>query len=66
MINDEEITAIEAARRLNVGLDYLYSLLWTGKLSGRKTNGRWTVSVQAVEERARARKEGLANGTNNH
>ncbi len=36
MENEIELTAIEAARRLGVGLDYLYSLLWTGKLQGRK------------------------------
>jgi hypothetical protein len=32
----QEISAVESARRLGVGLDYLYSLLWTGKLPGRK------------------------------
>jgi excisionase family DNA binding protein len=46
-----EITAIEAARRLGVGLDYLYGLLWTGRLSGRKVGGRWRVTVTAIEER---------------
>lgn len=44
MKSDHEITAVEAARRLNVGLDYLYSLLWTGKLRGNKVNHRWAVS----------------------
>ncbi len=48
-----EISAVEAARRLGVGLDYLYSLLWTGKLAGRKVNGSWRVSAEAVEERIR-------------
>jgi excisionase family DNA binding protein len=64
MKSEQEITAIEAARRLNVGLDYLYSLLWTGKLRGKKVNGRWTVSEQAVQERARATgNEGAGYGT---
>jgi excisionase family DNA binding protein len=64
MKNDYEITAVEAARRLNVGLDYLYSLLWTGKLQGEKVNGRWTVSAQAIEERAKVtRKAGDGHGT---
>jgi excisionase family DNA binding protein len=54
MKSDHEITAVEAARRLNVGLDYLYSLLWTGKLRGHKVNRRWAVSSQAVEERAKS------------
>jgi len=33
---EETISAIEASRSLEVGLDYLYSLLWTGRLRGRK------------------------------
>ena len=38
--------ATEAARKLGVGLDYLYGLLWTGKLVGRKLNAnRWRVSA---------------------
>jgi excisionase family DNA binding protein len=49
-----EITAVEAARRLGVGLDYLYGLIWTGKLLGRKVGGRWRVSVESVEARSRA------------
>lgn len=51
MKNECELTAVEAARRLNVGLDYLYSLLWTRKLAGRKENGSWRVPESAVVER---------------
>ena len=47
----QEITAVEAARRLGVGLDYLYSLLWTGRLAARKEGKRWLVSADAVEQR---------------
>jgi excisionase family DNA binding protein len=36
-----EITAIEAARRLGVGLGFLYSLVWSGKLEARKINRKW-------------------------
>ena len=32
-------------------LDYLYSLLWTGKLAGRKVNGKWRVLERSVAER---------------
>jgi excisionase family DNA binding protein len=46
-----EITAIEAARRLGIGLDYLYGLIWTGKLDGRKVGKRWRIPVSAVERR---------------
>jgi excisionase family DNA binding protein len=48
-LKEKELSAIEAARRLGVGLDYLYSLLWTGKLQGRKVGKRWHVAANAVE-----------------
>lgn len=49
-----ELTAIEAARKLGVGLDYLYSLLWTGRLQARKVGRKWLVSAEAVEQRMNA------------
>jgi excisionase family DNA binding protein len=55
MSNDPELSAVEAARQLGVGLDYLYSLLWTGKLPGRKSGRVWRIPVSAVTERLRAR-----------
>jgi len=45
------VSAVEAARRLGVGLDYLYSLLWTGKLAGQKIGRVWRVPAKAVQER---------------
>jgi excisionase family DNA binding protein len=51
----KELTAIEAARKLGVGLDYLYSLLWTGKLPGRKVGKRWLIPAEAVEAKLRLR-----------
>ncbi len=54
---DKELSAIEAARRLRIGLDYLYSLLWTGKLQGRKVGKRWRVPSDAVESRLKGRGE---------
>jgi excisionase family DNA binding protein len=53
----EELSAIEAARRLGVGLDYLYSLLWTGKLAGRKVGRKWRIPAIAVEARLTQRGE---------
>ena len=53
----KEITAIEAARRLGIGLDYLYSLVWTGKLPGRKVDKKWRIPVEAVEARLKGRSE---------
>lgn len=58
MTTDEksvEISAIEAARRLEIGLDYCYGLIWTGKLAGRKVENRWHVSVASVETRLKER-----------
>ena len=50
-----EVSAIEAARRLGVGLDYLYSLLWTRKLEGRKVGKQWRIPESAIESRLRKR-----------
>jgi excisionase family DNA binding protein len=50
-----EISAVESARRLGVGLDYLYSLLWTGKLPGRKVGKTWRIPVSAIEARLKQR-----------
>jgi excisionase family DNA binding protein len=52
-----ELSAIEAARKLGVGLDYLYSLLWTGKLPGRKIGKRWHIPAEAVEAKLKLRGE---------
>ncbi len=54
---EKEVSAIEAARKLGVGLDYLYSLLWTGKLAGRKVGKRWRIPAEAVEARLKEREE---------
>jgi len=49
-----EVSAVEAARILGVGLDYLYGLIWTGKLEARKEGNRWRVSALSVDSRFRA------------
>jgi excisionase family DNA binding protein len=51
----EELSAVESARRLGVGLDYLYSLLWTRKLEGRKVGRTWRIPADAVEARLKQR-----------
>ena len=55
MSKKKELTAVEAARRLGIGLDYLYSLIWTGKLKGRKAGDRWLIPASAVKARLAAR-----------
>ena len=44
----KELTTTEAARRLGIRLDYLTMLLRSGKLAGRKEDGRWLVSAESV------------------
>jgi excisionase family DNA binding protein len=48
-----EVSAVEAARRLGIGLDYLYSLLWTRKLAGRKVGRSWRIPESAIAGRLR-------------
>lgn len=55
MTKEKKLSAVEAARRLGVGLDYLYGLLWTGKLQGQKVGRRWYIPTPAVEARLKAR-----------
>jgi excisionase family DNA binding protein len=51
-----EISAVEAARILGVGLDYLYRLIWSNKIVARKVENRWRVSTASVESRLLALK----------
>jgi excisionase family DNA binding protein len=54
---DKHLSAVEAARRLGIGLDYLYSLLWTGKLKAHKVGKRWRIPAEAVVARLKERAE---------
>lgn len=49
------LTPSMAARRLCIGLDYFYKLLWTGKLPATKVNGRWRIPLAAIEQRLKER-----------
>lgn len=44
----------ETAHRLGVGLGFVYALIWSGKLPGRKVGGRWLIPTKAIEERLKA------------
>jgi excisionase family DNA binding protein len=41
----------EAAVRLGYDLDYVYKLIWAGRLGAQKIDGAWQVSSSAVEAR---------------
>lgn len=47
----KRISAAQAAKLLNMSLDYIYRLIWVGKLPSKKVDGKWLVLEQAVEER---------------
>lgn len=55
MKQQSELSPREAAQRLGIGLDSVYSLLWAGKLSARKVDGRWLVSPSDVDARLKSR-----------
>lgn len=47
----EHLTVSEAARKLGISLDGVYRLLYSGKLVGTKTDGKWQIPVGTVEDR---------------
>ena len=55
MKQHSELSPREAAQRLGIGLDSVYSLLWSGKLAARKVDGRWLVSPSEVDARLKSR-----------
>jgi hypothetical protein len=38
-------------------VDYLYRLMWSGKLEAEKVNERWRVPLAAIEARLREREQ---------
>jgi excisionase family DNA binding protein len=47
----ETLTVVEAAKRLNVEVNYAYALVRSGRLPARKSDRQWLVSADAVKER---------------
>ena len=56
----KELSVIEATRRLGVGIDATYKLLYSGKLPARKVDGRWLIRADAVEARLAKRRQSAA------
>jgi excisionase family DNA binding protein len=52
----EEVTAREAAQMLDVNLQFLYQLIWSGKLAGRKVERTWRIPKSVVEARRKERR----------
>ena len=51
----KELTVSQASRTLGITLDYVYRLIYSGKLVARKSEGRWLIPVSDVESRLKAR-----------
>jgi excisionase family DNA binding protein len=45
------ISVAEAARKLGLGLGYVYSLVQGGRLPAQKVDGKWCISAEAVQSR---------------
>ena len=52
-----ELPGSQASRPLGISLDYVYRLIYSGKLVARKSDGRWLIPVADVESRRKAREE---------
>ena len=55
MVEDKYLIPSAAARRLGLGLDYVYKQIWAGKINARKVSGRWLIPASAIEQRLRER-----------
>jgi len=51
----KELTVSQASRTLGITLDYVYRLIYAGKLAARKSEGRWLIPVADVESRRKDR-----------
>ena len=54
-MREKEITARAAAQMLGVNLQFVYQLIWTGKLPGRKDSGTWRIPKAVIEARLKQR-----------
>lgn len=45
------VTPAEAAQTLRIGRNFLYDLLHSGKLKGRKRGKQWRIPEHAIRER---------------
>jgi excisionase family DNA binding protein len=52
-----ELSAVETAKQLGVGIQYLYGLLRTGRLKAKKVDKCWRISADAVAARLKQRGE---------
>lgn len=53
MKSEAMLSPRQAAQKLNIGMQRLYALLYSGKLRASKHCNRWTIPESAVAERLR-------------
>lgn len=46
-----ELTPAEFAKQANLTLNYVYSLLATGRLEAERRDGRWAIAATELEKR---------------
>jgi excisionase family DNA binding protein len=51
MTGEKTLSPRQAAQKLNIGMQRLYALLYSGKLRGTKQGNRWIITASAVAER---------------
>jgi excisionase family DNA binding protein len=51
MTGEKMLSPRQAAQKLNIGMQRLYALLYSGKLRGTKQGNRWVITASAVAER---------------
>jgi excisionase family DNA binding protein len=51
MSDRETVGMREAASMLDVSLQHVYRLVWEGRLSAVKIDGKWRISAEAVQSR---------------
>jgi excisionase family DNA binding protein len=57
MTGEKTLSPRQAAQKLNIGMQRLYALLYSGKLRGTKQGNRWAITAGAVAERLQRIKE---------
>ena len=55
-----DMTPREMSQLLGWGLDYTYKLLWAGKISAVKKEGRWIIPSEEIATRLRQREAKVA------
>jgi excisionase family DNA binding protein len=51
MAEEESMSVRDTAFVLGTGLQQVYRLLWEGKLSGRRVDGKWRITKASVQDR---------------